>query len=133
MTNSRRDKSVGLLLILGGCLPFAVGPLIMNNQPEGFPQSCLVRAVTGLPCPLCGGTRAFAYASSGDPKFLSYNAFWVFIALASIAVGIVIVLTRVSLDRFWSRWGNLPLYMVTGALALGWAYALLNRATIIPA
>ena len=56
---------------------------------------CPFRALTGLPCPLCGGTRAFAWAARGDTGFLSYNGFWVFVAVALIVMGLFVLVTRV--------------------------------------
>ena len=86
---------------------------------------------TGLPCPFCGSTRAFALASAGNPGFLSYNAFWVVIAVALIASGLTMVLARASPPALLTRNRNLPIYLVIGALVLGWACALVNRTTII--
>jgi Protein of unknown function (DUF2752) len=40
------------------------------------PALCPFRAMTGLPCPLCGATRAFVYFFHGDGRFLHYNWGW---------------------------------------------------------
>ena len=37
---------------------------------------CPFRALTGVPCPLCGATRAFVYFFNGDGRFLDYNWAW---------------------------------------------------------
>ena len=93
---------------------------------------CPFRTITGLPCPLCGGTRAFAWAARGDAGFLHYNAFWVFVAVAMVIAGTVVLLRgRPILDALVRT----PARAVT-LLALlggaGWVYALAERATIVP-
>ena len=60
---------------------------------------CPFRALTGLPCPLCGGTRAFAWAARGDTGFLSYNGFWVFVAVALIVMGLFVLAYARAGDR----------------------------------
>ena len=50
--------------------------------------------MTGLPCPLCGATRAFTHVARGDSAFLSYNAFWVLVAVAMIVAGVVVLIKR---------------------------------------
>lgn len=78
---------------------------------------CPFREVTGLPCPLCGGTRAFALAAQGDPGFLDYGAVWVLVAVAT-AVALV---ARLRIP--WQAW--------PAAAALAWAWALAHRDTIV--
>src|SRR3954470_4584415 len=93
---------------------------------------CLFRTLTGLPCPLCGGTRAFAWAARGDGGFLHYNAFWVFVALAMILAGVLVLATRrqfVEALTLTPRRAILTLALLGGS---GWAYALAERATIAP-
>ena len=50
--------------------------------------------MTGLPCPMCGATRAFTHVARGDATFLSYNAFWVLVAVAMIVAGVVVLIKR---------------------------------------
>ena len=125
------DLRTGLLLVLAGLLPFAAGLAYTTVDGAGlFSTVCPFLSVTGIPCPFCGSTRAFAFATSGDPAFLDFNAFWVFAAAGLVTVGLAIMFTRFSLKGFWSRRDNLAVYLVVGAILAGWACALLNRGTI---
>ena len=112
-----------------GCAPFAIGALIPRDGLSLIP-TCPFRALTGLPCPLCGGTRAFPWAARGDTGFLSYNGFWVFVALALIVAGVFVLATRVQLiDRLMrTPVRTVALLVVLGGA--GWAWALAERATI---
>ena len=121
----------GLGLVAAGCFPFAIGALATRDGVEFMPP-CPFRALTGLPCPLCGGTRAFAWAARGDSGFLHYNAFWVLIAVLMVLAGAVVLLRgRGFLDALMAtpRRAVITLFVLGG---LGWAYALAERATIAP-
>ncbi len=121
----------GLGLVAAGCLPFAVGALATRDGVAFMPP-CPFRTLTGLPCPLCGGTRAFAWAARGDSGFLNYNAFWVLIAVLMILAGAVVLLRgRGFLDALMRtpQRAMITLFALGG---LGWAYALAERATIAP-
>jgi hypothetical protein len=125
-----RARSEGLGLIVAGCLPFAVGRVISRDGAHFVPP-CPFRAITGLPCPLCGGTRAFAWVARGDGGFLHYNAFWVLVAVALIVAGVFVLASG---RQFLDDLTRTPRRaMLTFGLlgAAGWAYALVERATIL--
>ena len=136
-----RERRLGLLLLAGGCLPFAAGALMAppgEPGPGGLP--CPFRTVTGLPCPLCGASRAFALAARGDSRVWDFNAAWVVIAAAAVLAGIAALAA--------SARGAAPLSGARDALAarligparvtafialtlaLPWAYALAQRGAI---
>jgi hypothetical protein len=111
----------GAWLLAGGCLPFAAGAAL-GEDGAGVP--CPFREATGLPCPFCGATRAFALAVRGDAGFLDHNAVWVVVAALAVVVGLVNLARHVSL-----RVSAPAAIAVT--MALGWAYAFAQRATIV--
>ena len=125
------ETRTGLLLILAGLVPFLAGfAYTAVDGPGLLTTACPFLSVTGLPCPFCGTTRAFAFAASGDLAFLDYNAFWVFAATGLVALGLTVTFTRFSLEGFWSRRDNLAVYLVVATIVAGWACALLNRGMI---
>jgi hypothetical protein len=131
MTSERR---LGALLVAGGCLPFAAGALMDGDGP-GLP--CPFREVTGVPCPLCGASRAFALAARGDGTLYRYNAAWVALAAAAILAGLIALAAsavgRAPLTRVRAAFRDPPRLAIALVLlvALPWAYAITERQAIL--
>ncbi len=77
---SRLDARV----IIPAAAPFAAGALLPIHAVLDGPQLCPFQAATGVPCPLCGATRAFVLAAHLDARWLEYGAVWV-VAFALVA------------------------------------------------
>jgi Protein of unknown function (DUF2752) len=120
------DRRLGLALVGAGCLPFAAGALAGPDGDAGLLPPCPFRAATGLPCPLCGATRAFALAVRGDGGWTAYNAPWVVLA-AVVALAGVAALAGARPRLAPRALGAAAVVFV----AVAWAYALAQRGTIV--
>ena len=90
---------------------------------------CPLREATGVPCPLCGATRAFRLAGEGDLGFLRFGGWWVLLALVALAGGLLVFAVgrrpRLPEGRalLWS--------LVAVLLVVPWAWALAARDAIV--
>jgi hypothetical protein len=123
-----------LVLAAAGGAPFVAGALVSAGAAAGstgIPLSCPFRAATGLPCPLCGGTRAFAAVAQGSPDVLRFNAALVLIA----GLVVVVALAGLLAPRFGRRVAALSRREIVPAVLAGvvfaWTWALLHRDAIL--
>ncbi|MGM0139236.1 hypothetical protein IGI65_001688 [Enterococcus sp. DIV0755b] len=76
---------------------------------------CPLKAVTGLPCPVCGMTRAFIHLAQGDitTAFYYHPLFWVIILLV-LLYGVSLkkaVIARLLTNKYWWM-GIIGLFLV---------------------
>jgi len=121
------ERRLGALLVGAGCLPFAAAALAGADGEAGVLPPCPFREATGLPCPLCGATRAFALAVRGDGGWTAYNAPWVVVAALAVVAG-ALALAGVRLPRARAPVAVAAVLLV---VAVAWAYALAQRGTIV--
>jgi hypothetical protein len=105
-------------LLALGATPLAAGALVPVAPVLDAPRLCPFLAATGLPCPLCGATRAFVLFGHGDGRWLDYGAVWVVVALALVALALAGRRPRVA-------WPG-----VAGLVAVAWGWALAHAQTI---
>ena len=120
------DRRIGAGLVAAGAAPLAAGALLPVTVVDG-PALCPFRAMTGIPCPLCGATRAFVLAGHGDGAFADYNAVWVVVAVVAVLAGLVVLAGTTGAAAALRR---RPLPVMAALLAAGWAWALAHRETI---
>lgn len=127
---------VAVGLIAAGTLPFCVGATVFSAQVDAGTQPqlwpCPFRALTGLPCPGCGATRAVVLFAHGDPRFMHYNPFWVLVLIAAAVCGAVMLVgrlrgspRRIDMDRL--PWRS----ALVVSIACAWGVALINAETIV--
>ena len=115
---SSRWPGVSLLLLAAAAV--AAAPAL--ERLAGTARLCVVQAAAGIPCPLCGGTRAIAaLARGGFVEALWWNP------LAALGLMLAAPL-GIAMTSGWSppaAWrGRLRLSVVAAAAAMNWAYLL---------
>lgn len=129
-TATRRRQPEALVapgITFAAVLLMLVAARLYDRLPVTLPD-CGFLLRTGLPCPGCGGTRAMAALSAGDPATaLRYHP------LAALAVFAAAVWLLLRLGRFWvgrpiptltnwNRRGISTLLIATLLLTANWIY-----------
>lgn len=95
--------------------------------PLGGPILCPLRALTGIPCPLCGMTTSFTYTAAGDlgSAFVASPAGPLLFAVAIVValVSAVLLVHRRRLEFSYPRWLVLLAALPVGAV---WMYQLFH-------
>ena len=89
--------------------------LVTSRAPDDH-TACLVRAVTGVPCPTCGSTRSVLAIGKGDIA-------GAFMANPLVFVGGIVLLTLGTLQMGFAR--RVELHLSTGMRRAAWAVAVL--------
>jgi len=135
-----RDEAPALPLLLtagAGVLAFAAAGLLIHPASGGAESAvaidCPFRAMTGLPCPLCGATRSLGLFVQGNGSFLDYNPVWV-VVVALVVLGALLGVLRPAIRGRAAR-APTALKVAAGVLvvAAAWSVALAHRAAIVAA
>lgn len=114
---SPRGPGISLLALVA--VAVAVAPHL--DRLAGSGRLCLVQAVAGLPCPLCGGTRALAALGGGE-----FVAAFDWNPLAALAVILAIPLGA-AMTLGWdlpAAWRRRLVLLVAAAAVMNWTYLL---------
>jgi len=134
-TRSRRGRRIGAI-VAGGCggvlaiaawltpVPAGMG----THQQLGWP-ACGFRMVTGLPCPTCGMTTAFAWMAHGHPlKAIAAQPLGALLCTgvaAGLVIGLISLFTGRVFEVDWYRFSPVWLAFGVGAAVFGaWAVKL---------
>ena len=115
-----------ILFILGWLLflPLAVLVIFYNFgwvRPTEWLPPCLFRFVTGLPCPGCGGTRAFAAVLRGD----LIHAFFYHPVVPFCYVLYIVFMATQTIERILRKAANLRFHGLSFRLEYVYAAVLL--------
>ena len=118
-------------LIFAGLAAVLVAAAVMP-VPEHGPVLCAFRAVTSLPCPSCGMTRAFVALSHGDLRAATaFNVASPFV-YAAAWLGLVLALAGICTEqeliaRAWSKSRLILAPIIIGLMTAAWIHNLAQR------
>lgn len=112
--------------VVGLWLALVAGVEILSRASGLAAETCLVKRLTGYPCPTCGLTRAALAAARLEPlRALGYNPLFVSLGAALGAALLLRVVfgraVRLNLSR---REGHVALAAFLALLAADWAYVM---------
>jgi hypothetical protein len=99
------------------------------SRATGLQAPCLLRLITGIPCPLCGMTTAATSLADGEPAAaLAANPFVLVLAVFTAAMAVLIWARALGLARppvRWSPAGRRAAWAVVAVLAAAsWLFQL---------
>ena len=68
MNSAKRIKTVVMIASLAGILWLIAGYFIFDSGMDSLMGGCIIKRVTGYPCPSCGITRALILILTGQPS-----------------------------------------------------------------
>jgi hypothetical protein len=102
-TDERKVRAIVVLALLAVLAGVAVIPWNSPVFPFGL-QTCALKGATGLPCPLCGGTRATHALLHGDFARAAYLNMAAFPALALFVTVAVVLAAEALRGRMLIQW-----------------------------
>jgi hypothetical protein len=100
------------LAVATGLLAWTAALRLRDPHVGGSWGYCPFLAVTGLPCPMCGGLRAVNNLTHGD-------------VVGALSSNLLVVLALPLAVAFWLRW-----YQVASGRRAGWGFRLPRPATV---
>lgn len=104
----------------------AIAMWVVRSNPGGFLRTCLLRTLTGIPCPACGTTRTMSDLFAGrigaalgsNPLAAALAIFACLSAIASLAI--LPWADRVHLPRIPSR--RVLVWIAVALVLVNWMY-----------
>ncbi|MCE5279481.1 MAG: DUF2752 domain-containing protein [Planctomycetaceae bacterium] len=116
------NKAAVVVVAVWGVLLLALEPVGRFFQIDT--TICLLRRLTGLPCPACGGTRCFLCLLQGDIlAAVAYNPLAaVACALAAAVLGMRLIMRRQVQVQLRPRERLAAVLVLVAAVLANWAY-----------
>jgi hypothetical protein len=127
-----RTARIAVAALAAGALAALLVVLrLLDQSGTALPRAvtfCFLREVAGLPCPLCGGTRALLALAAGRPgAALAANPLVAIAAMAMLAAPLLVILPGVERIAARLRRAARPAILLA-VLVLDWAWVIARHA-----